>query len=251
MSNDRPHLHRRLMNSTGLGDFNSNHRGSVSARLAIGLVIIALGVTYLANALGITSMHEPKRFFFPAVFIAIGITLLIEKKNAHSHYWAYGWLFAGLIEFAYQAYWIPFGIKKFIFPMVLLFIGARLVQRAMNVTTGDGAPSDSQTRVFAILSGSERRSFTQPLKDAEAISIMSGIKLDLTNAVFESDRATLNVTAIMGGIEIFAPSEWSIVSEVTPILGAYVDKRRPTTALGPKTLFISGVVVMGGVEVKN
>jgi hypothetical protein len=61
----------------------------------------------------------------------------------------------------------------------------------------------------------------------------------------------LNVTAIMGGIEIFAPSEWSIVSEVTPILGAYIDKRRPTTTPPSKTLFIDGVVLMGGVEVKN
>jgi predicted membrane protein len=196
------------------------------------------------------------RFFWPAVFIAIGITLLVEKKSATSQYWAYGWLAAGFVEFSYQVYWIPFGISKLIFPLVLLAIGARLVQRAVNSPTTNGGADginqpDAQTRIFAVLSGSERRTFTQPLKDAEVISIMSGVKLDLTNAVFESERATINVTAIMGGIEIYAPSEWSIVSEVTPILGAYIDKRRPTASVATKTLFIDGLVLMGGVEVKN
>jgi predicted membrane protein len=254
MRNERIPLHRHLI-GTSFRDGQFYHRGAVSARLAIGLVIVALGVVYLADGIGLMNMHHPMRFFWPAVFIAIGVTVLVEKRSANSQYWAYGWLAAGFVEFAYQVYWIPFGIGKLIFPLVLLVIGARLVQRAVNSPTSIGTDGvnqpDAQTRIFAILSGSERRTFTQPLKDAEVISIMSGVKLDLTNAAFENERATLNVTAIMGGIEIYAPSEWSIVSEVTPILGAYIDKRRPTATVATKTLFISGLVLMGGVEVKN
>jgi len=261
MSNDRLPSDSRPVRPARWQDRAFNHRGSVTARLAVGLVILALGIVYLADAVGIMSTSEPRRFFWPAVFIAIGVTVLIEKKSAHSQYWACGWLAAGFIDFAYQVYWIPFGITnlitpKLIFPLILLAIGARLVQRA--VTAQDSAaPSDGarsgggQTRIFALLSGSERRTFAQPLKNAEVIAIMSGVKLDLTNAVFEGDRATLNVTAVMGGIEVFAPSEWSIVSDVTPILGAYVDKRLPTATLPTKTLFIDGMVLMGGVEVKN
>jgi hypothetical protein len=252
MRHDRFYFSRRLLRSARWSDGNFYHRGSVTARLAIGLIVVALGMAYLADGIGILPMHDPGRFFPPAVFAAIGVTLLIERKTPHSQYWAYGWLGAAFIEFAFQLYLIPFGVKKLIVPLVLLGIGARLVQRATNMPTSNGdTPADGQTRIFAILSGSERRTFTQPIKNAEVISIMSGVKLDLTNAVFDGERATLHVTAIMGGIEVFAPSEWSIVSEVTPILGAYVDKRRPTATLPTKTLFIDGVVLMGGVEVKN
>jgi predicted membrane protein len=254
MSNDRLPLHRRLIGAP-FRDDHFYHRGSISARLAIGLAIVALGLVNLLNLIGVMNMNDPMRFFWVPVFFAIGITILIERKSAHSRYWAYGWLAAGFIEFAYHMYWISFGIKKLVFPLILLAVGARLVQRAANTPTGtvtDGVnQSFGQTRIFAVLSGSERRTFTQPLKDAEVVSIMSGVKLDLTNAVIESERATLDVTAIMGGIEIYAPSEWSIVSEVTPILGAYIDKRRPTASVATKTLFISGLVLMGGVEVKN
>ncbi len=256
MSNDRFQSDSRPALSARWHDRAFNHRGSVTARLAIGLVIVALGIAHLADSFGIMSMRDPSRFFFPAVFVAIGITVLIEKKTAHGRYWAYGWLAAGLVEFAYQVYWIPFGIRKLFFPLLLLVIGARLVQRSINASDNAGAAdgtgsADGQTRIFALLSGSERRTFTQPLKNAEVVSIMSGVNLDLTNAIFDGERATLHVTAIMGGIEVFAPSEWSIVSEVTPILGAYVDKRRPTATLPTKTLFIDGLVLMGGVEVKN
>src|SRR3982751_4170677 len=128
MRNERYPLHRRLIGPS-FRDGHFYHRGSVSARLAIGLVIVALGVVYLADGLGLMNMHHPMRFFWPAVFVAIGITVLVEKKSAHSQLWAYGWLAAGFIEFAYQVYWIPFGIGKLIFPLVLLAIGARLVQR--------------------------------------------------------------------------------------------------------------------------
>jgi predicted membrane protein len=255
MSNEQEQLRGPYTNSARWRHSHFNHRGSVSARLAIGLVIVALGLVHLADGMGIMSVHQPMRFFWPAVFIAIGVTILIERKSIHSQYWAYGWLGAGFVEFAYQVYWIPFGIGKLIFPLVLLMLGARLIQRSINAPAldgrSDGSPSDGQTRIFALLSGSERRTFTLPMKDAEVISIMSGVKLDLTNAVIDGERATLHVTAIMGGIEIFAPSEWSIVSEVTPILGAYVDKRRPTATPVTKTLFIDGLVLMGGIEVKN
>jgi predicted membrane protein len=233
----------------------NRHRGSVTARLAIGIAIIALGAVYMADNIGIIDVEHPMRFFWPAAFLAIGTTVLIERKSVNSQFWAYGWLLVGAIEFAYQAYWIPFGISKLIFPIFLLLIGARLVQRAMNTNTDGGAQTENgpaaQNRIFAMLSGSERRSFSEPLRDAEVTSIMSGVKLDLTNTVFEGERATLNVTAIMGGIEVYAPSEWNIVSDVTPILGAYIDKRRPTATPSTKTLIISGTVIMGGVEVKN
>ena len=76
----------------------------------------------------------------------------------------------------------------------------------------------------------------------DVTAILSGIKLDLSDATIKEDRATINVNVIMGGIEIIAPKEWNIISEVTPILGAYIDKRRPSTTPATHTLLINGVV---------
>jgi predicted membrane protein len=248
-------LEKRWARRARFGPLNFNSGGSISARLVIGVAIIAWGALYLADSLGIISGHGAGRFVWAIIFTAIGITTLIERRSSVSRYWAYAWLTAGLIEFSYHFYLIPVGIQQLFFPLVLLFVGSRLVQRAMNSPTDSPTDSvftsNSQSRIFALLAGSQTRTFTQPLTDCELVAILSGIKLDLGNATIEGDRATLQVTAVMGGIEIYAPSDWNIVSDVTPILGAYIDKRRPTATLPTKTLVISGVVVMGGIEVKN
>jgi predicted membrane protein len=244
--------------------------GNISFRLILGIVIIAMGSVFLADSMGLFDIERPGRFFPPAVFAAIGITLLVEKRTESSRYWAYGWLTAAAIEFAYQFYWIPFGIGKLIFPLVLLLIGARLVQRSVDsnksgpvtidgvaTPVGENSANSAQnndkntSRVFAILSAQQVHKFTQPLTYAEVVSILSGVKVDLNSAVIEGDTATLHVVAVMGGIEIFAPSDWNVVSEITTIPGGFFDKRRPTTTIPTKTLRLRGAAILGGVEVKN
>jgi len=47
------------------------------------------------------------------------------------------------------------------------------------------------------------------------------------------------------------PPDWTVTSKVTTLLGGFVDKRRPTSVVPTKTLIVQGMVVMGGIEVKN
>jgi hypothetical protein len=259
--NRRDHWRRDLKES--LRD-SLPRRGSVSARLVVGLTVVALGIIYLAGSLDIIDTRAPLRYFWPALFCALGGAMLIAPRagvdgkpaGIADRRWGFVWLFIGLWGFAYHFHWVDIWFWDIAFPLLLLFVGVRLVQRAMNpvppTVDGQSQPTDEKShRVFAFLSGSEVRTYTQPIQSAEAVAILSGIKLDLTSAQIEGDRATLDVTAVMGGIEIYAPSDWKIVSDVMPILGAYVDKRRPTAVVPTKTLFIGGLVLMGGVEVKN
>jgi hypothetical protein len=59
------------------------------------------------------------------------------------------------------------------------------------------------------------------------------------------------VFAFWGGIEIYVPPDWTVTSKVTTLLGGFVDKRRPTSVVPTKNLIVQGMVVMGGIEVKN
>ena len=225
---------------------------AISPRLILGLLITALGAIYLAGNLGLIDISAPLRYFWPAACSAIGLALLISPGPRSSKWWGALWLVVGAWTLAYQAHWIAVDFWKLAFPLVLLAVGARLVQHSLH---GPAEPAASAAgaplRVFAVLSGNQVQSFTQPIDDVEVVSLLSGVKLDLSQAQLAGERATLQVTAVMGGIEIYAPSEWTVVNKVTPILGAFVDHRQPATASGTQTLVISGVVVMGGVEVKN
>jgi hypothetical protein len=52
-------------------------------------------------------------------------------------------------------------------------------------------------------------------------------------------------------MEIYVPRDWTVVSKVTTLMGGFIDKRRPTTVLPTKTVIISGLVLMGGIEIKS
>jgi predicted membrane protein len=80
---------------------------------------------------------------------------------------------------------------------------------------------------------------------------MGGVKLDLTGSQIEGESATIDVFALMGGIEIYVPREWEVVNDVTSVLGACVDKRRPSTTSNGKRLVVSGMALMGGIEIKD
>ena len=81
---------------------------------------------------------------------------------------------------------------------------------------------------------------------------MPGLRqLDLTDARMQGDTATVEVFAFWGGIEIFVPPDWTVTSRVTTLMGGFIDKRRPTSVVPTKTLIVSGMIVMSGIEVKN
>jgi predicted membrane protein len=106
-------------------------------------------------------------------------------------------------------------------------------------------------RSFALMSGCELRPVSRPFRGADLTAVMGGIKLDLADTRMEADSATVEVFAFWGGIEIYVPPDWTVTSKVTTLLGGFVDKRRPTSVVPTKTLVVQGMVVMGGIEVKN
>jgi hypothetical protein len=62
--------------------------------------------------------------------------------------------------------------------------------------------------------------------------------------------AVLNVFALLGGITIKCPPDWTVVLNGTPILGGFEERTlRPQDA--SKRLVITGYAILGGVEVRN
>jgi predicted membrane protein len=223
-------------------------KGEVSVRLVIGLLIIGLGGIFLASNLGLMDANTPLRFFWPLAFIALGVSLLVERGHRRRA-WGWIWIAVGVWIFADLQNWIDISLWDIAFPALLMIVGARLVTRALRIQSGDH--TKPQTRIYAFMSGHEARSVPNPFKEAEVLAIMGGVKLDLTQAQLEGDTATLDVTVVMGGLEIYAPPEWIVNNQVLPLLGASEDKRRPVATQSNKTLIVRGTVLMGGVEIKS
>jgi hypothetical protein len=104
---------------------------------------------------------------------------------------------------------------------------------------------------FALLGGVHRISRTVDFRGGSASAALGGCDIDLREArMIEGATAVLDTLAIMGGIEVRVPDDWSVETRGMAILGGFEDKtRRPLD--DRKKLVITGLAVMGGVEVKN
>jgi len=219
-----------------------------------GLLIIALGVVFLGDNLDLFDGRDLLHAFWPAAFVLIGLVVLVEPRRhgGSGRAWGLVWVMAGLWVFAHQRGWIWVDFWELFFPGVLLVLGGTLVLRALRgrrQAAGD-AGSDAELRSFAVMSGNDIRSTSGAFRGADLGAFMGGVNLDLTGAKMAGDEAEIDVFAMWGGIEIRVPPEWTVVSKVMPLMAAFEDKTQPSPG-AQKRLLMRGVVVMGGVDVKN
>lgn len=103
----------------------------------------------------------------------------------------------------------------------------------------------------AVFGGIDKMVFSKTFKGGEIVCIFGGGELNLTQADFEK-VATLNITAIFGGLKLTVPPNWSVRSELNPVFGGIDDKRSQHTMPDPdKVLVLKGTVIFGGVDIRS
>jgi predicted membrane protein len=222
-------------------------------KVLLGAGLVLFGFALLAGNLGWFDMRRIVWSFWPTILIVAGAALLAKRRSRQS-LWGFVFIFWGLWIYADQLGWIRVNFWAFFGPTLLVLIGGTLVWRAVAPATGSNVrqvASDSYIRTYALLSGSEVRPQSLTFKGAEATAVMGGVKLDLTGSQLEGDTATIDVFALMGGIEIYVPRDWEVVNDVTSVLGACVDKRRPSATSNGKRVVVSGMALLGGIEIKD
>ena len=82
------------------------------------------------------------------------------------------------------------------------------------------------------------------------ISIIFGsVEIDLSKAILKKDQI-INANAIFGGVDIRVPSGVNIKVKSTPIFGGVENKTKTEYNESLPTLYINGVAMFGGVEIK-
>lgn len=221
--------------------------------IVVGALIATFGLTLLANNLGWADMRSVMRQFWPFALVVFGIANLFSVKPGAS-FWGIVMIVAGLWIFAAQSGWISVSFWAVFGPTMLVLLGGVVVWRAVSLPPQPDKRPESEAFInsFAVMSGNEHKPTALPFQGASLGTVMGGVKLDLTGAEMDGDTATIDVFAVMGGVEIFAPREWEVASQVTAFMGASVDKRRPAQAgMTRKVLVVRGFVFMSGVEIKD
>ena len=220
-----------------------------TGRLVFGLIVLTLGVIWTLDNLGIVD-STPLLRWWPALLMAAGLARLTGVGARQSVVSGTVMTTIGAILLAGNLHLMH---ARILWPLALITLGASLVFRSVRAPALGGSGGDVQAEVhnFAMMAGLVLKNVSQQFRGGDLSAMMGGIQLDLRGAAAAGPEVVLDVFTWWGGIDITVPPDWRVVTHVTPIMGGYDDHTKPYAGEAKTTLVIRGVVIMGGIEVKN
>jgi hypothetical protein len=253
----------------------------ITPQLIVGILVIFVGVVFSLDQFGFTPAIDYLRYW-PLAIIAVGVVKMLQAKEG-------GGAFAGVV-FTLAGIWLQaeelnlIHIRLWqIWPVALVLFGGYLVWQGLvgpparppapadghapaDVTAvpPPGAPSasrrgDRPARItdtnstfsaVAIMAGVSRGNNSRTFRGADLLAIMGGCEIDLRQAAINGE-AVIDVFVMWGGIEIRVPEDWTVSSQIFPLMAGVEDKTRPPHGATEHRLVLRGFALMGGVEIRN
>jgi predicted membrane protein len=230
-----------------------------TGKILAGFFIIIAGFLILLKQMGTEIPHWI--LSWEMILIVIGVITLIKHNFKKTS--GYVLILIGATFMLHDL--LPDYINpKLLWPILIIFVGVSMIlkslfkdkkkQAFLNDLNADSALNDEDyVNVSAVLGGATNIVVSKNLKGMSITSVMGGADINLAQADFEKE-ATIDVICFMGGVTMVVPSNWKVISDLTTVLGGVDDKRSPDNLdliLEPKTLYIKGTCVMGGIELDS
>ena len=246
----------------------------LSGRIFVGLFLLLIGITMILGLLGFDISANRILSYWPLVLIILGLDWVIcafrsgSAAGGRKVIFSSGRFFSGLIILLVGVFYLArkFGYLREIgsevlwsvlFAVLLIFAGVQLIRGRALSGSGGGR--------WAFLGGLNVGASTPwKLESGSYFAFMGGIEMDLTRAELPEEETIIDLTAIMGGINVKIPTDLVVVYEGTAILGGVSFKdqadggivaghRSDDTGEGEcgKFLRIQARAFMGGIDIKE
>jgi hypothetical protein len=106
--------------------------------------------------------------------------------------------------------------------------------------------------VFTAMGGVQRQGGWTVPRHLDVVTIMGGALLDFREARLPEGEVEIRVGALMGGVEIIVPPSLAVESNGAAIMGGFehVDRAPSAAQAGTTVLRVSGLALMGGVNIE-
>ena len=231
-----------------------HHRGH---GIIPGLVLIAWGGLLLLREQGFLDPSLRAMDFWPLVIIGLGLSIAAGRRRLGSVLvgLAVALLGAGMLA---QRLGYAVGVAR-LWPVLLIVAGIGVIwsgftrrRRHVRWVANEQVSADELQRSVT-MGGLSVVVDSQRFRGGTLSVTMGEIKVDLRRAAMEGEEAALDLSNTMGGIELYVPSNWQVVSDVSPFMGVVEDKTepRPDAAGVQRRLVLRGKITMGAVTITN
>ncbi len=221
-------------------------------------------LTFGYGALLLAGVSGRPRFLAGSLVMAASLWLLLHNTGVIPYdlwdLWPLGLIVLGA-NMVWKAFYAPAAERPFVEMIYRAGIegepaasveGAPAGTTASSWTEGaDAIEATPKLNTVAVWSATRTQVVSRHFRGGDATAIMGGHDIDLRHAQLADGKAVLEVNVLMGGIDIFVPSDWKVSNEAFAMMGAIEDNTRAPAGPARGLLIIRGFVLMGGVEVKN
>ena len=231
------------------------------SRYFTGIIIIALGTILLLNNLQITNVNVWQYLwqYWPVLIIIWGINSLLTGSKAPASLGVSLFiLLLGIVLLTNSLEYTAFNFRQifnFFFPLLIILVGASLFF----------SPAFSGKSTMAILGGVERgKNSPWNLESGSYVAFLGGIELDLRHAVIPDGETLLDLTAVLGGVEVRVPADLPVITDGFAVLGGLdflgkgsggvigsAHNEQNIAENGGRVLKIQARAIMGGIEIKK
>ncbi|MCJ7589112.1 MAG: cell wall-active antibiotics response protein [Candidatus Aminicenantes bacterium] len=231
----------------------TSHRHG-SGRIFWGLVLIIIGSLFLLDRMGELDFGHIIGHFWPVVFILIGFSILINSGFRDVGSGMFFILF-GAIFLLFELGVLDHHFWHYVWPLAIIVLGLWIILKpVLRGSAGRDFPQikEDDLDATAVFTSLKRRIESKAFKGGEATAVFGSMDLDFTPAALAEAQATVELTAVFGGIDIRVPKDWKIVLSSSPILGGIHDRRSAPRESGEAaTLYLKATAVFGGIEIKD
>lgn len=220
--------------------------------ITFGILVILFGVILLLRNFDlIDSTFKQFIFSWKTLLIAIGIISLTGKE-----YFSGLMLIAiGTIFHLTSYFAFPINLKLIMWPTAIIILGLAIIFKnkklpfkPTKIQANSVADYFEDTTIFG---GTEKLINNHNFKGAKLTAIFGGSEFNLQQIELSEAGATIDITMVFGGCVLIVPPDWNIHLGVNNIFGGISDKRIPSAIDTTKNVYIKGICVFGGCEIKS
>lgn len=210
-----------------------------------GLVLIAVGVVFLADRMGAVDAWPLLAGWWPLAVIAAGLLRLTSRPPDLSG--AAVVTAIGLLLLAWRQDLLPENLWAYVLPVGLIVAGIILLLHRGG--SSDEVVLDHHDLDVKVVAGARELKVTgERFRGGRVEVTAGGIELDLREALLPPEGAVLVLRATLGGIEVILPAGWDIeVTAGSTVLGG-TEQRIGPAAPGAPSLQVHTEITLGGIE---
>ena len=244
---------------------NRARRSGLGGRFFFGLLVIAIGILFLADKTGIAELDSLLEWW-PSLIILYGAWRLIANRF-RSLFWPILLIAIGAF---FQLGELGFDIDlSDYWPVALIAIGVLILaggvrrrnRRRSRPTTGpnsstiidvdvSSSSSDDDDTLHAV-GGSQDRIISGDFQSDSINVVMGSGSLDLRSARIVNKPATLEVSVVIGEVKIRVPADWNVRIVNSIQVGEAKDIRAVQNDDDNPDLIINASLKMGGLQVTD